>query len=310
MKTIIQSKRYRGMLSSIRFAGSKLLAFGILYVISAILMESVLILLYTVAGYDILHGELPAQKWSRLIQFYGFSGFTIMTLLYVKLIEKKKLCEILLVWSKSNLVKFVGNLLKGCLLVALMITLLTVLGLYQWKGFGNMDPFFMFASFLAYLVQGSTEEIMCRGFLQNTLKVRLGLIPAIMISTIAFVIPHLSSIAEMEGFLAITAVINVCLVSCLFSLVMSYEGSVLSACGLHIGWNFMLGVICGLEVSGASGASISTGLLGFTYGNSSPLLTGGSYGIEASVLLIPLLAVLDILFIIKIRRKGVTNGIS
>ncbi|HKM34087.1 MAG TPA: type II CAAX endopeptidase family protein [Lachnospiraceae bacterium] len=307
MKLITQQHREAEHIKKMRFAISKLLIFGIIYVVSAVFMEGIIILLYSASGYDILHGNLPTGNWVSLVPLYGFFGFGVFTLVYIKLIEKRKLYQIQLVWNKKKLIRFAVNLAKGSILVALMITLFTALRLYEFTGFGSIDPVFLFASFLAYLIQGTAEEIMCRGFLQNTLEERLGLIPAIVISTIAFIAPHILSIVEMDGFLAVTAVINLCLVSCLFSLIMSCEGSVLSACGLHIGWNFMLGVIFGLQVSGGTPG---TGLLSFSITGSSALLTGGNYGIEASILLIPLLAAMNMIYIVKIKRKGADYGIS
>lgn len=126
------------------------------------------------------------------------------------------------------------------------------------------------------------------------------------ISSIMFILPHMPTVVTMEGGLAICAVINLFLVSVLFSLVMVKSNSVLAAGGLHVGWNFALNVVFGLTVSGKEAVQ---GMLLISDQSKMEWLTGGSYGIEASVLLIPVLGILDILFgycILKNNRKEIT----
>lgn len=292
--------------SKVEYSIQKVLAFILIFELSAILMDGVIILFFSVLGYDMLHGELPEGIWVRLLPFYGYVGFGLLTILYVKVIEKK-LSQIKLILTRKSLGLFTGYIIMGAAMVAFMLTMLSNFGLYDFKGIGEINSGLLFASFLAYFIQGTTEEIMCRGFLYNTLETRLGIIPATVLSTIAFMAPHVLTIMEMDGFLAIIALINLCLVSVLFTLVMRSGGSVLSACGLHIGWNFMLGVICGLQVSGGTSEA---GLLFYTLTGSSPVLTGGEYGIEASILLIPLLLTMNIFYIFLFKRKGAAYGIS
>lgn len=58
-----------------------------------------------------------------------------------------------------------------------------------------------------------------------------------------FILPHIPTVVTMEGGVAVCAVINLFLVSVLFSLVMVKSNSVLAAGGLHVGWNFELWIL-------------------------------------------------------------------
>lgn len=292
--------------SKIEYVIQKVLGFGFIYAISALVMEGVIILLFAGLGYDLLHGEMPTGVWVKLLPLYGRAGFIAGTLLYVKFIEKRKLSSILLHVDKKFLFRFLYNLFVGCLLVGVTISILIITGSYKFAGFGRLDIVTLLLCLLAYVIQGSTEEIMCRGFLQNTLCRRIDIAGAVIISSMLFIAPHIMSIIQMEGSLFFIAIINLVLVSLLFSLAMIKDNSIAASCGIHIGWNFILGVVCGLQVSGNEA---SNGIIKFANQSGHDWITGGSYGIEASATLIPVLVVVNVIYLVRIKRKRVKNGI-
>ncbi|MBE5966647.1 MAG: CPBP family intramembrane metalloprotease [Lachnospiraceae bacterium] len=292
--------------SKLEYVIQKVLGFGFIYAISAFVMEGIIILIFTCLGYDLLHGEMPSGVWVKLLPLYGFAGFGVNTLLYVKFIEKRKLSSILLYANKRSLFQFVYNFIVGFLLVGVMIGILIITGNYKFAGFGRIDIVTLILGLSAYIIQGSVEEIMCRGFLQNTLCRKIGMAGAVIISSMLFIAPHIMSIIRMERLLVYTSIINLVFVSFLFSLAMIKDNSIAASCGIHIGWNFALDVICGLQVSGKEA---SNGIIKFSNQSGYDWITGGNYGIEASVILILVLAVLNVIYLVRIKRKRVNNGI-
>jgi len=278
---------------------SKILAFLLIYLSAALIMEGIIILIFSSLGYDFLHGEMPKGEWVNLLPFYGFVGFAVLALLYVKIIEKQSLSSIKLEWNSKLLKAFVKGFAIGNILVILLISILLSTGNYKYNGLGKVDKTIVMWLF-AYIIQGVSEEIMCRGFLQNSLKRRVSTGVAILISSGAFIYPHISSIQRMNGVSILVALINLLLVSILFSLAMIKENSIGAACGIHIGWNFFLGNIFGLQVSG--GTSVD-GIFQFIVQPEHAWLTGGIYGIEASALLLPILLILDVIYIKRIKGK-------
>lgn len=279
--------------SKIKFVIQKTGAFCIIYAISAVLMEGMILLLLSGLGYDALHGKMPTEAWAGFLPLYGYAGFGLITLLYVKCVEKRKLSKILFQIDKKSLLHFLKHFLLGSFLVAGIIGILLMAGGYRFEGKGEVAVSFLILALFAYMIQGTVEEVMCRGFLQNTLQEKIGMAGAVGISSIMFILPHIPTIVTMEGGLAVCAVINLFLVSVLFSLVMVKSNSVLAAGGMHVGWNFVLNVVFGLTVSGKEAVQ---GMILISDQSKMEWLTGGSYGIEASVLLIPVLGILDILF--------------
>lgn len=325
------------------YAVSKFLAFLIIYMVSAVLMEGIIILILQGMGYDALHGEVPQgisqglyqsqnefqEMFAGLLPLYGFIGFAVVTILYMHCIEKRPWKEYGIIFSGKTIRQFLRRAIEGAILVAIIILLLVSLQEYQFAGihYEREQGQWVLLTLGAYLIQGSTEELMCRGFLQNSLCAKINEKTAILITAIVFMIPHLGSIITMDGGLAAIAVANVILVSILFSLVMIKDHNLLSACGLHIGWNYMLGSIMGLQVSGGTVAADHTvtagqgtedsvaGIIQMQLMNSGEKvwLTGGAYGIEASVMLTITLLILDAFIINKIRSlrksdRGLVEG--
>ena len=136
-------------------------------------------------------------------------------------------------------------------------------------------------------MQGAAEEILCRGFLMTSLMKKVSVPMAIFVSSTAFVVPHLGTLMMADLPYAVIGVINLYLISAIFSILMLGKNSIWISCGLHSAWNFLLSGVFGLTLSGneANGDV----LLHFEVPQSS-LINGGVYGIEASLVTTVVLA--------------------
>lgn len=275
----------------------KLLAFILIYGVSAVLGEGIIIEILFGMGYDPLHGVMPEGQISELLFYYGFAIFLLVTLLYCRFIEKKNIKSIVL--GGKPIGYLVGALLASSVLI-IIIGISSILDSITFCGFNtNVSVKSLLLWILAFGIQGAAEEIMCRGFLLNSLKDRISIPLTILISSTAFVFPHLSSLIEADFVYAIVGIINLYLISIIFSVIVLQRSNIWIACGLHSVWNFILYVIMGLSLSGSD--SISKGVIRFNVKNAS-ILNGAEYGIEASVITTVVLGML-LLAMVK-RRKG------
>lgn len=71
--------------------------------------------------------------------------------------------------------------------------------------------------------------------------------------------------------------------------------------GFHMGWNFIVSYICGLQLSGMEASNESLVNMGVNAGNI--YLTGGEYGLEGSVVVTVALALVDLLAFFVLRRQ-------
>ncbi len=284
-------------MSSAEYIIKKLLAFILIYVFSAVLGEGIIIGILYGMGYDPLHGIMPVGEISELLRYYGFLVFSLVTLLYCRFVEKKNIKSI---GVSGNPIEYLGGAVIATILLFIILGVGCLCGSISFCGFNtNVNIKSILLWVLAFGIQGATEEIMCRGFLLNSLKNRISIPLAILISSTAFVFPHLSSLIEADLVYAVVGIINLYLVSTIFSIFVLWRSNIWIVCGLHSAWNFILYVIMGLSLSGSE--SVSSGVVLFCVKDAS-ILNGAEYGIEASVITTVVLGML--LFVMVKGWKG------
>ena len=80
--------------SIIYYVAKKLLAFGLIYGVSAVIGEGIIIGVLYGMGYDPLQGEIPGGLVGELLPYYGFSLFLLVTIFYCRFVEKRTVREI------------------------------------------------------------------------------------------------------------------------------------------------------------------------------------------------------------------------
>ena len=294
-------------MSGTEYVIKKVLAFVLIFFISGILGEAVVIGLYTGMGYDPLHGVMPEGQIAVLIPYYGYILFSIIAILYCKLIEKRSMQDIGLAkrWTDYLL----GTMIALAMLV-LVLFLCLVTGSVSFLGINrDVSVKGLLLWGVAFIIQGSEEEILCRGFLMNALKKKIPLLPAVFISSTAFVVPHLIMTPILDSGLvyALIGIVNLYLISVLFSAIVLWRGNIWISCGLHAAWNYVLNIILGLTLSGNDAKMDGLFLIRI---NKLNIITGSEYGFEAGIAttVIILITICVILYIWKGRNDN--NGIQ
>jgi len=149
---------------------------------------------------------------------------------------------------------------------------------------------------LEHILVGYWEELVFRGYLFGNFRDGMGLILAILVSCLLYGFVHS---ANPNATLISTAIIV------LFGFMRLY-GVLLTkmlwlSMGMHIGWNFFQGPIFGFAASGHESATlVQLEILGPDW------LSGGAYGPEGSVLIIPILIINLLLMYLwnRFNRKG------
>ncbi|MGN0632900.1 MAG: lysostaphin resistance A-like protein [Oscillospiraceae bacterium] len=273
------------------------LAFWLCKFVGEIVAEGVVILIHFACGKNVLEGEMFEPQTIMLITYYGYIICIGIALLYWKLIMKKPLSEMGL--NKRFGSYFIGAVTGVILLIVSVFAVMLTGGIKFCGVFDDINYKMILLLFGGFVVQGAIEEILCRGIVLHTLKEKLPLWAAVMVSTIVFIIPHLSGIVEQGFKFAVIGIINLILISIIFSLAVVRFKSLWAACGLHTFWNWFLFCIFGLDLSG-SGKTANAVFDLRSVGES--VLNGGSYGIEESVVTTIILA-LGAAGFIFIKRK-------
>lgn len=280
------------------FVVKKILAFWLCYIAGLFLAEGVVILLHFALGKNMLVGDVFDGQTITLITYYGYIIMSGVALLYWKLIEKKPLSEMGLTKRFGNY--FIG-IIVGVLLLAVSVFAIVLTGNIEYHGiFENADILMIILLFGGFIIQGATEEILCRGIVLHTLKEKTPTWIAIAVSTVLFIIPHWSSLFEGGTIYGVIGVANLVLISIIFSLLTIRFKSIWVACGLHSFWNAILYCILGLNLSGKDETVTAIFNMQSVGEN---IWNGGAYGIEASVITTVVLALAAALIWYMNRKK-------
>ncbi len=282
----------------------------ILYVIKVVLIfylfkfaselvgEGLALAIHFACGMNPLEGEMFDENTITLITYLGYSVMIVIVFLLWKLFQKKTLSE--LGFTKNIGSYFIGIAL-GTVLLAVSVISITICGALQFNGvFDNIDVKMVLLMALCFVFQGAMEEILCRGVVQQLLVKKTSVPVAFGISAVLFTVPHIGNMQGGSPVITAVAVINLILISLIFSLVTHSFKSIWAACGLHSVWNYILYSILGLNLSGKD-AAVTAVFDMRTVGSN--ILNGAGYGIEASILTTVVLTLALGVLLICFRRR-------
>lgn len=140
-----------------------------------------------------------------------------------------------------------------------------------------------------FIIQGASEEILARGWMFQVIGARYKPWIGVLVTSLFFALLHLGN-----SGINVFAVLNLFLFALLMTLYVMKDGNIWAACAWHSSWNWVMGNVFGLSVSG-TGEKVSLFNLNTT-GNE--LISGGGFGPEGSL-------VTSIVLIIAIIWVGV-----
>ena len=196
---------------------------------------------------------------------------------YVRYVEKRPLTEL----SRFRVLPEAGlGLLIGAAMVAAEIGVLSALGAYEMTG-TNAWTLALVQPLALMVFVGVVEEVIGRGVIFRITEESLGSWAAVAISALIFGLAHLPG--EGAGVLAIS---NTVLAGAFFAAAYMLTRRLWLCIGIHAAWNYTLGSIFSIAVSGNESKGYLIGKL-----SGPEWLTGGAYGLEASVVTLVTFAV-------------------
>jgi CAAX protease family protein len=254
-------------------------------------------------GVDMSAPSRPETLLYILVVIFGFSALAM--LLWVRFVENRPLASMGLRKRKA-LGRFGRGLGLGLGFNAIAVFTIFALGGYDIAAFAPAfaapGALVMIALlFVGFIVQGSTEEIMMRGWVLSAMASRFGLVIAVIVNSTIFAALHLGN--EGLGHINWIAMANIVLVGLFLSLYALREGSLMGVCGFHAAWNWLLGLGFGLDVSGST---VNVPALIVDFDNRADMadwLTGSSFGPEGSLVVSIVLFIGVLWFLLPQKRK-------
>ncbi len=181
-------------------------------------------------------------------------------------------------WRRSALRQASAGLAISAVLITTAVSAIAIFGGLAFSPHFTIRTFAHQIIVVVLLLGGALlEELAFRGYPFQRLVEAIGPAGAIIVLSIFFGAVHLQN-PNAQGMLSL-GFFNTILVGVLFAYAYLRTRTLWLPIGMHFGWNLFLGVVYGLPVSGIRDFSIV--LRSSAHG--SRLLTGGGYGIEASL---------------------------
>lgn len=246
--------------------------------------------------------SIESTIWKKtIIDFLEISLYFLpsifIVMLWVKYLEKRPFQSIGFAFE-NTFKKINYGFGFGILMISLTVIILFSTNLLDWESTkDNLQGSKMILPtvliLFAYLIQGSTEEIVFRGWLMPIIGIKYSPWVGIIVSSILFALLH-----GANDNITFLSILNLFLFGIFIALFAIRQGSIWGVCAWHAIWNWMQGNFYGLEVSGNSD---SPTLLNFKE-IGPDWITGGNFGPEGGIIVTSIL-LLGSFLLLKLKQN-------
>ena len=279
------------MTATVNRKPGKLWAF-LQFPLTRFLLGAAAIVLWVVAVETSLHlAHIPARSpLGALAGLVIAAGVIGIYCALVKFIERRAVAEL----AADGVAKHLSRgILTGAILFCASMLVMKLLGGWYPTVMAPLSA--LLYPCVGALVAGVQEEILVRGLLFRLLEERLGSWIALAASALIFGLLH----AFNPGATAVSTAAIALEAGILLAAAYMYTRSLWFVIGLHFAWNFTEGGIFSTSVSGGR----AEGMIGVQF-TGSDVLTGGSFGPEASLPAVLVCLAAGIAFIMLSVRAG------
>ncbi|MBR5743000.1 MAG: CPBP family intramembrane metalloprotease [Clostridia bacterium] len=252
------------------------------------------------ASIQALTNEQPI--WMTIVSLLA-TGLAILAVwLYCRLIERRRITS--MGFRKGHILR---EYLVGIGITFVMISFAALIGLltgaYRFSLSPGISVGLLLLFCIGYMVQGASEEVICRGYLMVSITRRNKAWIAVLVSSLVFAALHLAN----PGF-NFLAFVNIALCGASYGIYILKRGNIWGACALHSFWNFFQGNFWGISVSG-TGWGMNASVFTATAVPGKELWNGGAFGIEGGLAATAaeVLCLLFVIFLLPANREEYTE---
>lgn len=180
--------------------------------------------------------------------------------------------------------RWLGDFLAGTLggILLILLTALVVMGLggFHWERAANIGARQLLTAALMFLGVAFNEELLARGYPFQRLVEGVGPWVGQLVFAALFALMHWGN-PGMHGATKAWATVNIALAAILLGFCYLRTRSLALPIGAHLGWNWAQGSLLGFAVSGTTDTK---GAWTPVFHGRPDWLTGGAFGLEASVI--------------------------
>lgn len=233
-----------------------------------------------------------------LTMLFSTAFVILIIFIYCRKIEKRTFSS--MGFSKTKFVKYyLLGLLIGAAMIAATILGNLLPGAIRFEVVDTIPVGYIVLFFFAFLVQGMSEEVMCRGYLMVSLSNRTSVLFAVLTNSLIFSLLHI-----FNPNITILSLFNIFLFGVLLSICMLLYNNIWVVSAIHSIWNFMEVNIFGSPVSGTV---LENRLLTMLPDNKYGMLHGGLFGVEGGLSMTIVLCIAIVCFTFLLVRRVRTS---
>lgn len=265
----------------------QMIGFGAGLALSLLLGETTMDAIAGAGGHRIMLVPVGLLVGSLMAASVGLAGYWKL----MRLVRGRAVCELA---GPGRLRELGAGLVWGTALICAVFAVLAAMGAYRIAAVGWDKGILI--GLVAGIMGGVGEELLFRGVLLRLLEAWLGSWWALAVTAVLFGVMHLSNAgATPIGAAAIALEAGILLGACYL-----VTRRLWLAIGLHAAWNFVQGGIFGSDISGAVN---SRGLFEASF-SGPDLLTGGSMGVEGSIVTVVVCTAAGAAMAFAAHRRG------
>ena len=221
--------------------------------------------------------QMLSTSWATLISLLSTLIRIIACVIFCVKIEKRSAMS--MGFHKKEMLKKYGiGYFVGILMLAATAGLNALFQGMQFSvntGWMQKLPYILL--FLCgYMIQGLSEEVLVRGYLQMTLTTHRSVWFSVLFSALIFAAMHLAN----PG-MGVLPFVNLFLFGVFMSLTHLKTDSIWTVGAIHAAWNFAQGHLFGISVSG-TGTRVES-VLASSVSEGKELINGGTFGVEGGI---------------------------
>ena len=269
----------------------------------AILLESVAIIPFFIINAVFFHDfSMKMDSDYMIIARLAVTVLPIIALtIYVRFAEKRGLSTMGFV-KKHAVTDYLIGIAAAFVMFSACVGMCVASGAMTFGGYVLDGKILLLASiFLGYVIQGASEETVCRGFMMTSFGSKGGALAGMLFNSLIFGALHL-----LNSGVTVLSIINIILFGVFMSVLVLKLNSIWMACAIHTVWNFVQGNFYGILVSGGnSGQSVFR----FDSVDGMEILNGGAFGMEGGLATTIILTVSIIIVLLLKPRESVSPAV-
>ncbi len=237
-----------------------------------------------------------------MVHLFGTIIMTLITMLFCKVVQKRKMRT--LGFKKPDMWKEYGiGLVVGFAMMAVIVLVGVITGsmslTFNPEAATGAGIGMLVLLFLGFVLQGMSEEVLCRGYFLVSLARKKGnMWMAVIVNAVAFAALHLGNAG-----IAPLAFVNLILFGIFASVYFVKRGNIWGIAAIHSIWNFAQGNIFGVLVSGND---FGTTIFKSEINDSMTLINGGEFGLEGGIL-VTIVMVVGTIIMLMTKQKDVAE---